>query len=163
MPEDSRDNDDDDSEDGYSDRESSSSSIPRHVSHLLTAVQSATMFNASRPYLCNPNVMDRMCANLSNNSPNSLGPPSVDRYLSGRDRFVADSARTGDVLAHRSAVPAVDNEVDLHSYASGIQSGSGLRPALFDMPSDDEQYCDTESPAGEEAWQYVEDGEVELG
>lgn len=163
MPDDSRD-DDDDSEDGYSDHESSSSSIPRHVSHLL-AGPSASMFHPSHPYLCNPNVVDRLCANIGGSATN-LVPADNERYLSGRDRFVAD-ARMGNVLAssvapHRYARAHVDNEIDLHSYSR--VSGSGLQPALFDGPSDDEAYPEeSQSPGGEEMWQYVEEGEVELG
>jgi len=161
--------DDDYSDDGNSDRESSGSSLARQQppSHLLPVCSPSPMFNASRPYLCSTSVIDRMCAAFGQQSNTSA--PNADWFAARCDQLAVDS-RTGGIVPPQYAAPSADQPAILNPFVDAVDLVGNER-VLFDgeveqLASDDEPFRDTgsQSPIIEEdSWQcVVEDGEVEL-
>jgi len=159
--------DDDYSDDGNSDRESSGTSRAQQhpLSHLLPACSQSPMFNASRPYLCSSSVIDRMCATYGQQS-NTV--PNLDRFAASCDQLAMDS-RTGGIIHPQFAAQSIDHCTNLNSFVD-VDPVERER-VLFDgevehLASDDEPFRDTESQSPdveEDSWQcVVEDGEVEL-
>jgi len=158
--------DDDYSDDGYSDRELSGPSRQQPPSHLLPACSQSPMFNASRPYLCSSSVIDRMCATFGQQP--TAAVPNLDRFAASYDRLAADS-RTGGVIHSQFAAQSVDHSANFNPFV-GADPMENER-VLFDgevehLASDDDPFRDTESRSPvveEDSWQcVVEDGEVEL-
>jgi len=160
--------DDDFSDDGNSDRESSGSSIARQLplSHLLPTCLQSPMFNASRPYLCSSSVIDRMCTTFGQHS--NTYDPGLARFAASCSQLVMDS-RTGGIVHPQFAAQSVDHSASMGQFVGVSQMQS--ERILFDgevehLASDDEPFRDTESQSPvveEDSWQcVVEDGEVEL-
>ena len=160
--------DDDYSDEGNSDRESSVSSRarPHPLSHLLPTCLQSPMFNASRPYLCSSSVIDRMCATFGQQSQTSA--PNFDRFAANFDQLATNS-RTSGIIHPQFAAQSLEHSVDFTPFVDADPVES--ERILFDgevehMASDDEPFRDTESQSPvveEDSWQcVVEDGEVEL-
>jgi len=157
--------DDDYSDDGNSDRESSGSSFARQQppSHLLPACsQSPMLFNESRPYLCSSSVIDRMCATFGQQS--NTPAPNADWFATSCDQLTMDS-RTGGIIHPQYGAQSADQPASLNPFVHPV----GNEHVLFDgeveqFASDDEPFHNSQSPVVEEdTWQcVVEDGEVEL-
>jgi len=157
--------DDDYSDDGNSDRESSGSSLARQQtpSHLLPTISQSPMFNPSHPYLCSSSVIDRMCATFGQQS--NTTATNADWFAASCDQLIMGS-RTGGIIYPQAAdQPPSFNSFDAVSTVANDR-------VLFDseveqlVASDDEPFRDngSQSPVIEEdTWQcVVEEGEIEL-
>lgn len=160
--------DDDYSDDGNSDRESSGPSRQPPPSHLLPTCSQSPMFNATRPYLCSSSVIDRMCATFGHQQPPNTSVPNLDRFAASCDQLAMD-ARTGSIIHSQFAAQSVDHSADFNPLVDSDPMES--ERVLFDgevehLASDDDPFRDTESQSPiieEDSWQcVVEDGEVEL-
>jgi len=159
--------DDDYSDDGCSDKESSGPFQSRQQpSHLLPTCSQSPMFSASHSYLCSSSVIDRMCATFGQQPHASA--PNLDRVTANYDQLEMDS-RSGGILRPQFGTQSADHSTNLNLFANVNPMES--ERVLFDgevdhLASDDEPFHDAEnsSPVVEEdSWQCaVEDGEVEL-
>jgi len=159
--------DDDFSDDGNSDRDSSGSSLARQQppSHLLPACSQSPMFSASRPYLCSSSVIDKMCATFGR--PSDASAPSADWFTASCDQLTMDS-RAGGIVHPQYAAQSADQPTNLNPFVDAVDPMGNDR-VLFNgeveqLASDDEPFHECQSPVIEEdPWQcVVEDGEVEL-
>jgi len=160
--------DDDYSDDGNSDRESSSSSLVRHQppSRLLPTYPQSPMFDASRPYLCNSSVIDRMCATFGH--PSNASASHLDRFAINCDQLTIDS-ESGGVIQPQFVAQSVDHAAGLKAFISADPMDGEriiVDSEVEQLASEDETFRDTESQSPvveEDSWQcVVEDGEVEL-